>query len=108
MLAASTSAVCSCEAELASTASRLESLTKEFGCQLVVSEDVVSRAGLDYASFDWRRIEIRGKREPLAVAVIASGRDLPEAMPESPPRAFPTLPAENAELSAFPAPWQQS
>jgi adenylate cyclase len=34
-------------------ASRLESLTKNFACELVVSEQTVSRAGLDLSAFPW-------------------------------------------------------
>jgi adenylate cyclase len=60
------------------TASRLEELTKEHQCELVVSADVVSRAGLDRRQFTWHDIEIRGKRETLAVAILATGQDLPE------------------------------
>jgi adenylate cyclase len=59
------------------TASRLEELTKEHGCELVVSEDVVLRAGLDLSAFPRQEIEIRGKREPLAVRTLASAGELP-------------------------------
>jgi adenylate cyclase len=59
------------------TASRLESLTKNFACELVVSEETVSRAGLDLSAFPQREIEIRGKREMLAVRTLASAAELP-------------------------------
>jgi adenylate cyclase len=59
------------------TASRLESLTKEFGCQLVMSESVTQRAGLDVAAFERREIEIRGKLEPIPVRIVKDARDLP-------------------------------
>jgi adenylate cyclase len=71
------------------TADRLESLTKEFGCELVVSETVVALAGLDRAAFRWREIEIRGKRERLAVAPFDSGRDLPRLDAIAAPRLAP-------------------
>jgi adenylate cyclase len=58
------------------TASRLEELTKEYGCELVVSEDVVSRAGIDLSAFPRHEIEIRGKREMLAVRTLASAAEL--------------------------------
>jgi adenylate cyclase len=59
------------------TASRLESLTKNFACELVVSEETVSRAELDLSAFPQREIEIRGKREMLAVRTVASAAELP-------------------------------
>jgi adenylate cyclase len=62
------------------TASRLESLTKNFACELVVSEETVSRAGLDLSAFPRREIEIRGKREMLAVRTLVSAAELPAAL----------------------------
>jgi adenylate cyclase len=62
------------------TASRLESLTKSFACELVVSEETVSRAGLDLSAFPQREIEIRGKREMLAVRTLVSAAELPAAV----------------------------
>ena len=59
------------------TASRLESLTKNFACELVVSEETVSRAGLDLSAFPRHEIKIRGKREMLAVRTLASAAELP-------------------------------
>jgi adenylate cyclase len=61
------------------TASRLESLTKNFACELVVSEEAVSRAGLDLSAFPQREMEIRGKREMLAVRTLVSAAELPAA-----------------------------
>ncbi len=61
------------------TASRLESLTKTYGCQLVVSEETVLRAGLDLSAFPRQEIEIRGKREMLVIRTLASARDLSTA-----------------------------
>jgi adenylate cyclase len=58
------------------TASRLETLTKTYGCQLVVSEETVLRAGLDLSAFPRYEIEIRGKRDMLAVRTVASASDL--------------------------------
>src|SRR6266478_6025138 len=54
------------------TASRLETLTKTYGCQLVVSEETVLRAGLDLSAFPSHEIEIRGKRDMLIVRTVAS------------------------------------
>jgi adenylate cyclase len=61
------------------TASRLETLTKTYVCELVVSEETVLRAGLDLSAFPRYEIEIRGKRDKLAVRTVASASDLSAA-----------------------------
>jgi adenylate cyclase len=58
------------------TASRLEELTKEYDCELIVSEEAVHRAGYDLSTFPHHEIELRGKRETLAIRILGSGRDL--------------------------------
>jgi adenylate cyclase len=58
------------------TASRLESLTKELGVELVVSEDVMQYAKFDATPFLLRETEIRGRKETLKVRAIAKARDL--------------------------------
>lgn len=71
-------------------ASRLEALAKQFDVELVVSEEVVARAGLDRSLFRWEEVAIRGRQEMLAVAVVGSTRNLPDEtvvpaeMPASP------------------------
>jgi len=57
--------------------SRLESLSKNFACELVVSEQTVSRAGLDLSAFPQHEIEIRGKRETLAIRTLTRAEELP-------------------------------
>ncbi|HEX3538725.1 MAG TPA: adenylate/guanylate cyclase domain-containing protein [Stellaceae bacterium] len=59
-------------------ASRLESLGKQYDAELVVSEEVVARAGLDRDLFRWEEVAIRGRQEMLAVAVVGSVGNLPE------------------------------
>ncbi len=59
------------------TASRLEALTKDHDCELVVSDETVARAGLDFPEFPHHEIEIRGKREMLAVTTFNRAADLP-------------------------------
>jgi adenylate cyclase len=71
------------------TASRLETLTKEYGCELVVSEETVTRAGLDLGASPRHEIEIRGRREMLAIRTLASARDLPTAQSNSRHRIEP-------------------
>ena len=60
------------------TASRLESASKEYECELVVSEDLVARAGIDLAAFPRHEIELRGRRQVIALRTLTSAQDLPE------------------------------
>jgi adenylate cyclase len=59
------------------TASRLEGLTKEYDCELVVSEETVRGTGCDLSSFPRHEIEIRGKREMLVVRTLDHAASLP-------------------------------
>jgi adenylate cyclase len=61
------------------TASRLQELSKEYGCELVVSDTVVQRAGLDLSGFPRQEIEVRGRRETLAVTTLLRAAELPAA-----------------------------
>jgi adenylate cyclase len=76
------------------TASRLEGLTKEYNCELVVSEETVRRAGSDLSAFPRHDIEIRGKREMLAVRTLDRAANLPH------PGTAPIRPAESAAVNA--------
>jgi adenylate cyclase len=77
------------------TASRLEELTKEYSCELVVSEETVRRAGFDLSAFPRHEIELRGKRELLAIRILGSARDLSTVQANS---LRPVQPATAAEL----------
>jgi len=59
------------------TASRLEALTKEYDCQLVVSETVVRHAGIELPPCEAHTVVVRGRRRPLTVHAIADAGDLP-------------------------------
>jgi adenylate cyclase len=59
------------------TASRLEGLTKEYNCELVVSSETAARAGLDLLRFPRHEIEIRGKREVFAITILDRAINLP-------------------------------
>ena len=58
-------------------ASRLETLTKEFSAQLVVSARLARRAGVDLSTFESQDIDIRGRQRPLRVHVIPDAASLP-------------------------------
>jgi adenylate cyclase len=68
------------------TASRLEALTKEYECELIVSAEVIAGAGLDRSRFRWQETEIRGKQETLAIAILGSAADLPLGEPAASPQ----------------------
>jgi adenylate cyclase len=62
------------------TASRLETLTKDYAAQLVISEEVARYAGLDPAPYARHEIMIRGRQQPLVVLVVTEALSLPEAL----------------------------
>ena len=83
------------------TASRLEELTKEYDCELVVSEETVRRAGTDLSAFPHHEIEIRGKREMLAIRTLDRAASLSDlgpnvAQPGGPPAAAAITPVPAA------------
>jgi adenylate cyclase len=72
------------------TASRLETLTKDFACQLIVAEAVADKAGLDLGGFPRHEIEVRGRVGLMAIRVIEDARALPldgNAAPQPEPLA---------------------
>ena len=60
------------------TASRLESASKQFGAQLVVSAEVASEAGADLTPWRGEEVTVRGRREPLAVFIVGDAGELPD------------------------------
>jgi adenylate cyclase len=66
-------------------ASRFESLTKEKGCQLVASAEVLALAGAPALQFPREEVMIRGLSAPRAVVLIRRARDVPEIV-EAPAR----------------------
>lgn len=63
------------------TASRLETETKQFGVELVVSEDVAQHAGIDLGAFPHFQIDIRGRVEKLDIRTVKKARELPAVDP---------------------------
>jgi len=51
-------------------AARLEALTKEYDCELVISEAVAQRAGVPTSGLPRHELTLRNRREPLAVLVV--------------------------------------
>ncbi len=58
-------------------ASRLEALTKDKDCQLIVSRTVAELAGIDLPGAGRETVEVRGSASKIDIVVIKSARDLP-------------------------------
>jgi len=58
------------------TASRLESLTKEFKVELVVSQELLDRAGVELSAAPAHEVDIRGRQGKLVVRAVVQARDL--------------------------------
>ena len=65
------------------TASRLESMTKDFKAQLVISESVAKAAKLDLSAFSQRDADIRGRTGVITVHAIADALELKKGELES-------------------------
>jgi adenylate cyclase len=57
-------------------ASRLEGLAKELNVELVISEDLATRAGLDLSDRDRQIVQIRGRAAPLGSWIIPQAESL--------------------------------
>jgi adenylate cyclase len=64
-------------------ASRLEALTKEKGCQLILSRTVAEHAGLAMTAGAGETIDVRGSTARIDIVMIAAARDLPRKEPEA-------------------------
>lgn len=57
-------------------ASRLQDLTKEYNCQLVISDRVAEQASINVSPFPRHELTVRNRREPIVIRTIADVRDL--------------------------------
>ena len=57
-------------------AARLQDMTKNLGCETIVSEEVCITAGLVADSLPRQEVAIRGRSEPMIVRTIASAKSL--------------------------------
>ena len=58
------------------TASRLETLTKDFAVELVVSEELLERGGIVLGDQPLQEVDIRGRQGKLGVRTIKKASDL--------------------------------
>jgi adenylate cyclase len=63
-------------------ASRLQELTKVYGCQLVISDQVAVRAGLEMSAFPRHELTVRNRNDPLVIMTIDDVQALTQ-VPES-------------------------
>lgn len=63
-------------------ASRLQDLTKQYGCQLIVSDEVAKRAQLNAGDFPRHELTVRNRREALAIFVVENVQQLDNAARE--------------------------
>jgi adenylate cyclase len=61
-------------------ASRLEQLTKDYGCELVITEEVARRAGVDVSGYPQHLLTLRNRATPLTIRVIQAPRQLTGAL----------------------------
>jgi adenylate cyclase len=60
-------------------ASRLQDLTKEYRCQMIISEPVAERAGLEVAELPRYELTVRNRREPIVIRTIDNVNALVQA-----------------------------
>ena len=53
-------------------ASRLQELTKQYQCQLIISQPAATQAGLDVARFPRHEITVRNRTDPIAIYVVGN------------------------------------
>jgi adenylate cyclase len=61
-------------------ASRLEQLTKDYNCDLVISEEVARRTGLDVSGYPQHLLTLRNRTAPLEVRIIQDARQLADIL----------------------------
>jgi adenylate cyclase len=61
-------------------AARLEALTKDYGCELVISEEVAARARVTVDDLVRHELTLRNRQAPLTVVVVPSARALADRL----------------------------
>jgi adenylate cyclase len=80
--------------DVVNIASRLEELTKEYGGQLIVSEELANLAGVDLGQFPSHEVAVRGRTKPLTVHVVSAALDLQPVLASS----ADSLPGQRTDL----------
>jgi adenylate cyclase len=61
------------------TASRLENLTKELDCELVVSQELLDIGGITLLGWQRHDVEVRGRQTQMAVRAVSHASRLPQS-----------------------------
>jgi adenylate cyclase len=64
-------------------AARLEELTKTYGSELIISEAVAARAGVDVTAYPRVELTLRNRTTPLAIRIVDDARRLAAALPDA-------------------------
>lgn len=62
--------------DVVNTASRIEGMTKDYQAQLVISEEVLNRGGVDSDNAERHEVPVRGRVEPMTVRVFETATGL--------------------------------
>jgi adenylate cyclase len=65
-------------------AARLEQISKDLGCTLVVSDQVIQTAGLALSKFPTQSVSLRGKQQSIFVHQIKNPLDLSDSLESTP------------------------
>src|SRR5262245_53675313 len=65
-------------------ASRLQDLTKQYECQLVISEQVAQQAGVDVSTFPRHELTVRNRKEALSIYVVKDAQTVASERPIAP------------------------
>ena len=68
-------------------AARLQDMTKSLGCEVILSDEVLATAELPADTLPQQDVEIRGRKEPMSVRIVASSNVLSALIDEATPAA---------------------
>lgn len=63
--------------DVVNTASRLESLTKEYGAELIVSGEAAKTGNIDLNTFEQTEVDIRGREQKIEIVILSKASRLP-------------------------------
>jgi len=84
--------------------SRLEAMTKELGCQVVLSDELCITAGIAADALPSTEVAIRGRADPLIVRTVANAAMLASMIDSRPPASQSAARAGEPLLEGGPEP----
>jgi adenylate cyclase len=61
-------------------ASRLQELTKKYECQIIISDLVAERAGIDVSGFPSHELMVRNRQDPIGIITIEDVQELERSL----------------------------